>query len=90
MFPQTKRAKMIESSASMEASMDGSNVPSTSSSSQQQQHVISKVDGCIVSGVPASVTVSLHPLVIMNISDHYTRIKAQEGVTPHGNCFIQV
>lgn len=27
----------------------------------------------------ASVTVSLHPLVIMNISEHWTRIRAQEG-----------
>ncbi|KAJ6627050.1 COP9 signalosome complex subunit 6 [Pseudolycoriella hygida] len=26
-----------------------------------------------------SVTVSLHPLVIMNISEHWTRIRAQEG-----------
>lgn len=26
-----------------------------------------------------AVTVSLHPLVIMNVSEHWTRIKAQEG-----------
>lgn len=26
-----------------------------------------------------SVSVALHPLVIMNISEHYTRIKAQYG-----------
>ena len=31
------------------------------------------------SGVSGSVSVALHPLVIMNISEHYTRIKAQEG-----------
>ena len=31
------------------------------------------------SGVVGSVSVALHPLVIMNISEHYTRIKAQEG-----------
>jgi len=31
------------------------------------------------SGVSATVSVSLHPLVIMNISEHWTRIKAQEG-----------
>lgn len=36
----------------------------------------------VANSVPASVTVALHPLVIMNISDHYTRIKAQEGVVP--------
>jgi len=31
------------------------------------------------SGTVGSVTVSLHPLVIMNISEHWTRTKAQEG-----------
>jgi len=31
------------------------------------------------SGVAATVSVSLHPLVIMNISEHWTRIKAQAG-----------
>jgi len=31
------------------------------------------------SGVSATVSVSLHPLVIMNISEHWTRTKAQEG-----------
>lgn len=29
----------------------------------------------------ASVTISLHPLVIMNISEHWTRIRAQAGET---------
>ena len=31
------------------------------------------------SGSSGSVSVALHPLVIMNISEHYTRIKAQDG-----------
>ena len=31
------------------------------------------------SGTVASVSVSLHPLVVMNISEHWTRIKAQAG-----------
>lgn len=31
------------------------------------------------SGTAGSVSVSLHPLVIMNISEHWTRTKAQEG-----------
>jgi len=31
------------------------------------------------SGTSGSVSVALHPLVIMNISEHYTRIRAQEG-----------
>ena len=25
-----------------------------------------------------SINVSLHPLVVMNVSDHYTRVKVQE------------
>lgn len=32
-----------------------------------------------------SVTVSLHPLVIMNISEHWTRIRAQNGSPQQGN-----
>lgn len=30
------------------------------------------------SGTVGSVSVSLHPLVIMNVSEHWTRIRAQE------------
>ncbi|KAI8482297.1 PREDICTED: COP9 signalosome complex subunit 6-like [Branchiostoma belcheri] len=30
-------------------------------------------------GTAGSVTVQLHPLVIMNVSEHWTRIRAQEG-----------
>ncbi|ESO83905.1 hypothetical protein LOTGIDRAFT_236402 [Lottia gigantea] len=30
-------------------------------------------------GTSGSVSVALHPLVIMNISEHWTRVKAQEG-----------
>ena len=38
-------------------------------------------DQCVLATTSAvgSVTVSLHPLVIMNISEHWTRTKAQEG-----------
>lgn len=40
------------------------------------------------SGSSGSVSVALHPLVIMNISEHYTRIKAQYGnANPQGNFF---
>lgn len=31
-----------------------------------------------------SVTVSLHPLVIMNVSEHWTRLRAQEGCPQQG------
>ncbi|XP_063044958.1 COP9 signalosome complex subunit 6-like isoform X2 [Engraulis encrasicolus] len=33
----------------------------------------------MASGVTGSVSVALHPLVILNISDHWIRIRAQEG-----------
>ena len=40
-------------------------------------------------GTQGSVTVALHPLVIMNISDHYTRIKAQEAAqNPQGDKLV--
>lgn len=40
------------------------------------------------SGSSGSVSVALHPLVIMNISEHYTRIRAQEGKPdPQGENF---
>ena len=31
-----------------------------------------------------SVLISLHPLVIMNVSDHWTRVKAQSGKPSNG------
>jgi len=31
-----------------------------------------------------NVSVKLHPLVIMNISDHWTRVKSQEGSAKPG------
>jgi len=38
------------------------------------------VNGVMASpGTTGSVNVALHPLVIMNISEHWTRVKAQEG-----------
>jgi len=40
------------------------------------------INNVVCTSIPASVSVALHPLVIMNISDHYTRIKAQEGIIP--------
>lgn len=36
------------------------------------------------SGTVGSVTVSLHPLVIMNVSEHWTRVRAQEGCAQQG------
>ena len=39
-----------------------------------------------VTGTSGSVNVSLHPLVIMNISDHYTRARVQGEGTVTGTC----
>uniref|UniRef100_A0A8C9FTG5 Uncharacterized protein n=1 Tax=Pavo cristatus TaxID=9049 RepID=A0A8C9FTG5_PAVCR len=39
-------------------------------------------------GVPGSVAVALHPLVILNISDHWIRMRCQEGRPGQGECPI--
>ena len=40
------------------------------------------------SGTVGSVSISLHPLVIMNVSEHWTRLRAQEGTDQLGTyCF---
>ena len=36
------------------------------------------------SGTQGSVSVALHPVVIMNISEHWTRTRAQEGESKQG------
>ena len=33
----------------------------------------------VSAGGSGSVSVSLHPLVVMNVSDHFTRVKVQTG-----------
>lgn len=40
------------------------------------------------SGTVGSVSISLHPLVIMNVSEHWTRLRAQEGTDQLGNYII--
>ena len=40
------------------------------------------------SGTVGSVSVGLHPLVIMNVSEHWTRLRAQEGTDQLGNSLI--
>lgn len=39
----------------------------------------------MASGVTGSVSVALHPLVILNISDHWIRIRSQEGRPMQGS-----
>ena len=38
-------------------------------------------------GTTGSVSISLHPLVIMNVSEHWTRVRAQEGKAKQGSYF---
>jgi len=52
-----------------------------------------EVDGekCGVAVGPVStgsVSVALHPLVIMNISEHWTRVSAQEGKPTQGTLIL--
>ncbi len=44
----------------------------------------SVIESRVLSSSSGSVSVSLHPLVIMNISDHYTRSHMQGGGTAKG------
>ncbi|KAH8264073.1 hypothetical protein KR038_002217 [Drosophila bunnanda] len=76
----------------MEVDVDMSAKPSTSSASgsatnsqdptpNQNPAAEQPPKGNIMAapGVSGSVTISLHPLVIMNISEHWTRFRAQHG-----------
>lgn len=38
----------------------------------------------MAAGTTGSITCSLHPLVIMNVSEHWTRERAQEGLVQQG------
>lgn len=72
-----------------EASTSHSVTNPTPSTSQSPSNAKSDTDLSLnsVMASPAivpSVTVSLHPLVIMNISEHWTRIRAQNGSPQQG------
>lgn len=54
--------------------VDESEVASSSTSSRKQLQILAK------NAIP-SVAISLHPLVLMNIAEHWTRFRAQEGVS---------
>lgn len=41
----------------------------------------------MAAGLTGSVSVALHPLVILNISDHWIRIRSQEGRPMQGACW---
>ena len=42
------------------------------------------------SGATGSVSVLLHPLVVMNISEHWTRVRAQGSVSQQGELFASM
>ena len=44
----------------------------------------------VVAGGGGSVSVSLHPLVIMNVSEHWTRRTAQEGKPVQGDAPLKL
>lgn len=64
--------------------------PGASTSDKSPEKAAAGASGTSATNVMAgsatvpSVTVSLHPLVIMNISEHWTRIRAQAGVIKQG------
>lgn len=43
----------------------------------------------VASATSGSVTCSLHPLVIMNVSEHWTRSRAQNGNTTRGEISLK-
>lgn len=62
----------------MSANPSGTPTPVSSSEVMDVDDVPSG-KSVMAKGVTGSIHVSLHPLVIMNISEHYTRRRAQEG-----------
>lgn len=47
--------------------------------------------GVMALGTTGSITCSLHPLVIMNVSEHWTRERAQDNSVQRGMCvFVTV
>ena len=42
------------------------------------------------SGATGSISVLLHPLVVMNISEHWTRVRAQDGKAQQGKHFLKL
>lgn len=78
--------------------VDSDVLPSGSSETLEQTSAVAGPSGSIGKTLPPgasstvlaaaatipSVTVSLHPLVIMNMSEHWTRIRAQEESKQQG------
>lgn len=67
----------------MEVDLMGTSFPETAKSSMET--VSDPTKDVMASGAVGSITCSLHPLVIMNVSEHWTRERAQEGAVQQGN-----
>lgn len=66
----------------MSSSKDGMEMEVEPSSSDEKKFPTELLDSqknVMAQGAVGSVTCSLHPLVIMNVSEHWTRERAQEG-----------
>jgi len=61
--------------------METETTTATTAKSGQQQSLLFKNSNNVMapSNISPSVSIALHPLVIINISEHWTRIKAQQG-----------
>jgi len=51
---------------------------------ERAAHVDANESVIAAEGTTSSVTLLLHPLVVINISEHFTRIRAQSGVDSPG------
>ena len=58
--------------------------PSTSTSKSVVESRANSEKNVIAGSTVPSVSCAVHPLVIMNISDHWTRIRAQNGAKSQG------
>lgn len=70
---------------SMSGSKDGMEMEVEPSSSAEKSVPAETPKSVMAQGAVGSVTCSLHPLVIMNVSEHWTRERAQEGAVKQGN-----
>ena len=52
---------------------------------EEHEQQVNRSNVMASSGATGSVSVLLHPLVVMNISEHWTRVRAQEGKAQQGS-----
>lgn len=77
--PKTTTIPLSGTTESMERSEDINALVNQDAFGASTQSMMSSVNVMADPSTVASVTISLHPLVIMNISEHWTRLRAQAG-----------